>query len=1084
LKILDPACGSAHFLLYCFDLLEAVYEEAWAGEPSVASETTGKALRQEYPDLESLRRALPELILSYNLHGIDIDLRACQIAALALWLRAQRTYQRLGLRGADRPKITKTNIVCAEPMPGEQAFLDQFVSGLEPKVIGQLVRVVFEKMKLAGETGSLLKIEEEIAIAVAEAKQKWLASTKLEQGRLFAYEIIRPKQQELGFDVSGITDESFREEAEDRIYTALQAYAEQAQNGRGYQRRLFAEDAARGFAFVDLCRKRYDVALMNPPFGACSKAATTYLAESYPITKNDLYAEFVERGLGVLHEAGRLGAITSRTGFFLGTFQGWREQLLLRTCRLVTMADLGADVLDTAMVEVASYSIEKGLLPCTPALFFRLLLAADKGGSLEAAVNGEKPSIQFCVDPESFRSIETSPFAYWIPNHIRSLFKSLPTFEPAAGAVRCGLSTNDNPRFVRAFWEVPPENQYFCYYPTGDNRQACSFDDPVVTAFLARRQKGRRMWAPHVMAGASQPWFAPLTVMVNWEDEGAEIKEYARLLGNSPSRNVRSEDYYFRPGISWTRRAVRMIPYVIPGNSIPTASRYMAFPNDGMEMLALGCMASNVASSYMRMFGEKFEFPNFLVDNVKSLPWPNLAEEKKRSIEMVVDREILRRRCLYSGHEPFHEFLMPFSMKLETTGSVVFDYGSLLGEGLDDAIAASFGLCQDDFDVLQRDLLEAVQAVRGYASGRNIETDHDGDEGVLDTSPRGRSEATLSYAVGCALGRWDVRLATGEKPAPAMPGPFAPLPACAPGMLQNEQGLPLIQDDVRRLQAGGEWDYPVEIPWDGFLVDDAGPEGTQLHRDDIVRRVRQVFEVIRNGYSEAVEQEACAILGVRDLRDYFRKPASFFADHLKRYSKSRRQAPIYWPLSTASGSYTLWIYYHRLNDDTLYTALNKYVKPKIDEVEKQLRRIESELPNGTGRQASKLRSAFEDNKLLLEELRELRDELLEVAGLPYKPNLNDGVLITASPLWKLFRLPKWRNDLEECWKKLAAGDYDWAHLAYSIWPDRVREACKQDRSIAIAHGLEELCEVAVKPTKRKRGRKKEAIEQTVVGDEE
>src|ERR1039458_2726676 len=83
------------------------------------------------------------------------------------------------------------------------------------------------------------------------------------------------------------------------------------------------------------------------------------------------------------------------------------------------------------------------------------------------------------------------------------------------------------------------------------------------------------------------------------------------------------------------------------------------------------------------------------------------------------------------------------------------------------------------------------------------------------------------------------------------------------------------------------------------------------------------------------------------------------ADHLKRYSKSRRQAPIYWPLSTASGSYTLWVYYHRLNDDLHYNPLNNYVKPKIDTTEKELRRIESELPNAMGREASSLRTAFE-----------------------------------------------------------------------------------------------------------------------------
>jgi hypothetical protein len=81
------------------------------------------------------------------------------------------------------------------------------------------------------------------------------------------------------------------------------------------------------------------------------------------------------------------------------------------------------------------------------------------------------------------------------------------------------------------------------------------------------------------------------------------------------------------------------------------------------------------------------------------------------------------------------------------------------------------------------------------------------------------------------------------------------------------------------------------------------------------------------------------------------------------------------------------------------------------------------------------------------------------------------VLITASPLWKLFRLPKWQKDLKACWEKLANGDYDWAHLAYTIWPKRVEEVCKTDRSIAIAHGLEHLCQVAAPKPKAKRRKK-------------
>ena len=276
-------------------------------------------------------------------------------------------------------------------------------------------------------------------------------------------------------------------------------------------------------------------------------------------------------------------------------------------------------------------------------------------------------------------------------------------------------------------------------------------------------------------------------------------------------------------------------------------------------------------------------------------------------------------------------------------------------------------------------------------------------------------------------------------------------------MLQNAQGLPLEKDEVGRLKDEGKWNYPIEIPWDGILVDDPN------HPLDIERRVREVIEIIWKDRAEAIEHEACEILGVKSLRDYFRKPAGFFADHLKRYSKSRRQAPIYWPLSTASGSYTLWIYYHRLTENTLHTALADFIDPKLKSVREEISYL-----RGNGNQQARL----EELRDLEQELQEFRDEIERIIKLPWKPNLNDGVLITASPLWKLFRLPKWQKDLKACWEELSNGDYDWAHLAYTIWPDRVKEVCKTDRSIAIAHGLEHLCEVeAPKP---KKTRKKES----------
>jgi len=169
----------------------------------------------------------------------------------------------------------------------------------------------------------------------------------------------QPQQMELRLDPRDLHDEAFWAEAEARVVEALRAYARRAGNGRHVSRRLFAEDALQGIAFVDLLQRPFDVVLMNPPFGAASVGSKDYIKRAYPRTKNDLYAAFVERGLELLREGGYLDAITSRTGFFLTSFQKWREEILLQEAQLIALADLGYGVLDTAMVETAAYVLGK-----------------------------------------------------------------------------------------------------------------------------------------------------------------------------------------------------------------------------------------------------------------------------------------------------------------------------------------------------------------------------------------------------------------------------------------------------------------------------------------------------------------------------------------------------------------------------------------------------------------------------------------------------------------------------------------------------------------------------------------------------
>jgi len=425
IKVLDPACGSGHFLLYCFDLLQVIYEEAYE-DPDL-----GGALKKDYPSLEDLRRAIPGLILKHNLHGIDIDLRATQIAALALWLRCQRAYQELGLKNG-RPKITRANIVCAEPMPGEEDMRKEFIRRLDDK-LGQLVDRIFGHMRLAGEAGSLLKIEEEITTTIREIYG--------EHGGMF--------QQ---------SDEERWRIAEKELLKALRKYAEQAKNGKSFRRSLFADDADQGLAFIDLCRMRYDVVLMNPPFGAWPEGSK-HLAQQYKEARSDIFSCFVNRGLLLTNENGAVGSITNRTGFYIDQLLKWRLPLISNN--IYAAMDLGSGVLD-ALVEVMAYCMSKMARYSSDIVCIQVTGENSKNEKALHAIrclkSGSSSKNLFITNASILAVIPSVPLAYWIDSEIAKIFRKCRSLRSAAYDAQIGLSTKDDFRFLRLTWETPYAN--------------------------------------------------------------------------------------------------------------------------------------------------------------------------------------------------------------------------------------------------------------------------------------------------------------------------------------------------------------------------------------------------------------------------------------------------------------------------------------------------------------------------------------------------------------------------------------------------------------------------------------------------
>ncbi len=357
------------------------------------------------------------------------------------------------------------------------------------------------------------------------------------------------------------------------------------------------------------------------------------------------------------------------------------------------------------------------------------------------------------------------------------------------------------------------------------------------------------------------------------------------------------------------------------------------------------------------------------------------------------------------------------------------------GERLDEQVAEVFGL--QHFKIIQSPFLR-TRPKDTISVALNVSDANSASLTIVDT--------LIHYLIGCIYGRWDVRIALDKSLSPKLPGPFDPLPVCPPGMLVGPDGLSaepsrivseewlrarpdantLPLEDSLKIPAIPEIEYPLRVSWDGILADDPG------HEDDIVRRVRDVLEVIWKDRAEAIEREACEILGVRELRDYFRKPGNggFWMDHVKRYSKSRRKAPIYWYLRSAKGNYGLWLYYHRLDKDILFKALLNYVEPKIRLEEDRLKsfRGRKEAAGSSGREAKQIEKDMDRQEQFVSELHDFADKLRRAANLHLIPDLNDGVVLTIAPLYELV---PWK-EAKDYWEDLVAGKYEWSSIGKQL----------------------------------------------------
>ena len=509
IKLLDPACGSGHFLVIAFDLLAALYREE------------AKHLGAKLTDKDAA-----ESILENNLHGIDIDPRAIQIAAAGLYLKAK------ALARSARPRSVNlvAPVLQLGNLPGDDPAVVALRKDLKREVgiPEELKTKLLSALAGVDYLGSLLKVDAAVedAMKTVELQFEWTHG----QGDLFGG---FPAQQ-VKLSIS---------EAKASILDRLERFLTTHSKSEDLGLRLDGEQLAAGVRFVRMAKEgAYDLVVGNPPYQGITKTnAFGYIATNYPKGKADLYAAFQERAFDLLRHGGASALVTMRGWMFLAQFADLRRDLLARM-DLRSVGDLGTgafssrsmdDVISTALVVTlkAPSSGSSRAIQAGPLADPRR--DAGKPARREAALRVHE--VRYAFDPRGFGVIDGAPIVYWWSEEFLAHYAAAAKVGNAA-SIRQGMASANNAWFLRRPWELP--RIHLKIFPSFTLERGWVEANP--------------RWLPFLKGAAGRKWIEPLSDAVLWASNGLAVKVSTEHWYGSASRNIKNEAWYLRRGIAFT----------------------------------------------------------------------------------------------------------------------------------------------------------------------------------------------------------------------------------------------------------------------------------------------------------------------------------------------------------------------------------------------------------------------------------------------------------------------------------------------------------------------------------------------------
>ena len=714
-----------------------------------------------------------------------------------------------------------------------------------------------------------------------------------------------------------------------------------------------AEQLNRLIDIGETMARKYWVTVTNPPYAGTSNLSANvnnFVKKNYPDSKADLFAVFIERCRQMTVNNGFQAMITQHSWMFLSSFEKLREKMMLT--ETVNMAHMGARAFEEIGGEVVQTT---AFVRCAnhvdgyKGTYCRLIEPTSQQGKEDMFLAGKN---RYTANQDDFGKIPGSPVAYWASENIIIAFEKEKLSD--IGQIAQGLITGDTSRFTRLWYEVDRNK---CYYDATDS------DDVA---------KKNAKWVPYNKGGAFRKWYGNNDYVVNWENDGYEIKNFTDTEGKLRSR-PQGSTFYFKDVITWTKISSSQVGFRHKkAGHISSEAGMTIYVPERLKRYVLGFCNSEVTAMILQMLSPTL---NFELGDIGKLPLIEGGSMFEK-VDSIVEQTELVSKEDWDSFETSWDFtthpLVEMSEGLwdatATAAAMDYYYGHLPEANcpLEVCYLLWQGQCKERFNQLkanEEELNRIFIDIYGLQDELTPEVE-DKDVTVRKADLQRDIKSLLSYTVGCMFGRYSL----------------------------DVEGL---------AYAGGEWDsskYQRYIPDADNVIPITDEEYLD---DDIVSRLCDWLKVVYGADTlEANLDYIAKALGNKGstsreiIRNYFLN--DFFKDHCQTYSVTGSgKRPIYWLFDSGKqNGFKALVYLHRYTPDTIGNLRIDYLHKMQRVYESEINRMQDMMDHsGNAREVAAASKRKDKLAKQLKECREYDEKISHLALSRIELDLDDGVKV-------------------------------------------------------------------------------------------